>query len=152
LLVGSLGIGAALASGMVMAKSTAQPAILSLPTATDVVAPFRVSVPESQLTDLRQRLSHVRWPDAGTTADWSQGVPLAKAQALVTQWRDRYDWRKVESRLNSLPQFRTRVDGLGIHFIHVRSKHANALPVILRYFSYRHTCIYKRCRYNTAHE
>ena len=131
LLVGSLGIGAALASRTVMATSTKQPATFSLPAATDIVAPFRVFVPESQLTDLRHRLTHVRWPDAGTTADWTQGVPLVKAQALVAQWRGRYDWRKVETRLNSLPQFRTRIDGIGIYFIHVRSKHANALPVLL---------------------
>ncbi len=131
LLVGSLGIGAALASGRVLAKSPAPTGIFMLPPATDAITPFRVSVPESQLADLRQRLAHARWPDAGTTADWSQGVPLAKAQALVAQWRDHYNWRKVEGRLNSLPQFRTRIDGLGIHFIHVRSKHSNALPVIL---------------------
>jgi pimeloyl-ACP methyl ester carboxylesterase len=83
------------------------------------------------LEDLKKRLGHTRWPDKEPVADWSQGVPLAKAQALVEYWSSRYDWRRVESELNGLPQFRTQIDGLGIHFIHVRSRHEKALPIVL---------------------
>ena len=103
----------------------------SLAPATDAIVPFKVSVPQSELSDLRDRLKQTRLPDAETVPGWQQGVPLASAKALLTDWREQYDWRKVERRLNALPQFRTRIDGLGIHFIHVRSRHANAVPMIL---------------------
>src|SRR5581483_5831595 len=79
----------------------------------------------------RRRLGASRWPDAETTPGWSQGVPLARMQALVEHWRTRYDWRKAEVALNGWPQFKTRIDGLDIHFIHVRSKHPHAMPMIL---------------------
>ncbi len=102
-----------------------------LPTATKDVTPFKIHVPQAALDDLKKKLADARWPDKETVADWSQGVPLARAQALVEYWRTRYDWRRVESTLNGLPQFRTQIDGLGIYFIHVRSKHENALPIIL---------------------
>ena len=102
-----------------------------LPTVTKEVTPFKVRVPQAALDDLKKRLGAVRWPDREPVTDWSQGVPLARAKALVEYWRTRYDWRRVESILNSRPQFRTQIDGLGIHFIHVRSKHENALPIIL---------------------
>jgi len=102
-----------------------------LPAGTKDVTPFKVHVPQAALDDLKKRLATARWPDKEPVTDWSQGVPLAKAQALVEYWRNRYDWRRVEQTLNGLPQFRTQIDGLGIHFIHVRSKHENALPVIL---------------------
>jgi len=102
-----------------------------LPTATKDVTPFKVHVPPAPLDDLKERLANARWPDKETVTDWSQGVPLAKAHALVEYWRTHYDWRRVESALNGLPQFRSQIDGLGIHFIHVRSKHENALPIIL---------------------
>jgi len=102
-----------------------------LPTTTEEVTPFKVHVPQAALDDLKKKLANARWPDKEGVTDWSQGVPLAKAQALVEYWRNRYDWRRVESTLNGLPQFRTQIDGLAIHFIHVRSKHENALPVIL---------------------
>src|SRR5690349_1999400 len=102
-----------------------------LPTATNDVSPFKVHVPQAALDDLKKRLADARWPDKETVTDWSQGVPLAKAHALVEYWRTHYDWRRVESTLNGLPQFRSQIDGLGIHFIHVRSKHENALPIIL---------------------
>ncbi len=102
-----------------------------LPTTTKDVTPFKVHVPQAALDDLKGRLATVRWPDRGSATDWSQGVPLAKAQALIEYWRTRYDWRRAESSLNALPQFRTQIDGLGIYFIHVRSKHENALPIIL---------------------
>src|SRR6266853_898112 len=102
-----------------------------LPTATKDVTPFKIHVPQAALDDLKKKLADARWPDKETVADWSQGVPLARAQALVENWRTRYDWRRVESSLNALPQFRTQIDGLGIYFIHVRSKHETALPIIL---------------------
>jgi pimeloyl-ACP methyl ester carboxylesterase len=102
-----------------------------LPATTQEVTSFKVHVPQAALDDLKKRLANARWPNKETVADWSQGVPLAKAQALVEYWHTRYDWRHVESTLNGLPQFRTQIDGLGIYFIHVRSKHENALPIIL---------------------
>jgi len=97
----------------------------------DIIRPFRVNVPEDQLADLRRRLAATRWPERETVADDSQGVPLATIQELVRYWGTEYDWRKVEAKLNSLPQFISEIDGLGIHFIHVRSKHENALPLIV---------------------
>src|SRR3984893_12088335 len=111
--------------------STDKVAELVLPPATKAVTPFEVRVPEAALDDLKRRLADTRWPNKEPVADWSQGVPLAKAQALVEYWRTRYDWRRVERSLNALPQFRTQLDGLGVHFIHVRSKHPNALPIII---------------------
>jgi pimeloyl-ACP methyl ester carboxylesterase len=99
--------------------------------ATDAIRPFRIDVPEQDLVDLRRRLAATRWPDKETVADESQGVPLATLQGLVRYWQTDYDWRKVEARLNALPQFITEIDGLDIHFIHVRSKHENALPLIV---------------------
>src|SRR5229473_1507797 len=111
--------------------STDKVAELVLPPATKAVTPFEGHGPEAALDDLKRRLANTRWPNKETVADWSQGVPLAKAQALVEYWRTRYDWRRVESTLNGLPQFLTQIDGLGIYFIHVRSKHENARPIIL---------------------
>jgi pimeloyl-ACP methyl ester carboxylesterase len=102
-----------------------------LPSATKAVKPFEIHVPAAALDDLNRRLANTRWPDKEPAADWSQGVPLAKARALVEYWRTRYDWRRVERTLNALPQFRTQLDGLGIYFIHVRSKHREALPLII---------------------
>src|SRR5690242_14415293 len=96
------------------------------------IRPFQmVSVSEAQLADLRRRIEATQWPERETVADASQGVQLATMQALARYWATEYDWRKVEARLNALPQFVTTIDGLDIHFIHVRSKHANALPVII---------------------
>jgi pimeloyl-ACP methyl ester carboxylesterase len=97
----------------------------------DVIQPFRIAVPEDSVLDLRRRLKATRWPDRETVGDTSQGVQLAKLQALVRYWETGYDWRKIEARLNSLPQFITEIDGIDIQFIHVRSKHADALPLIL---------------------
>jgi pimeloyl-ACP methyl ester carboxylesterase len=99
--------------------------------AADAIRPFRIDVPEQDLVDLRRRLAATRWPDKETVADDSQGVPLATLQDLVRYWQTDYDWRKVEARLNALPQFIAEVDGLDIHFIHVRSRHENALPLIV---------------------
>jgi len=95
------------------------------------IRPFYVHVPEAALVDLRKRIAQTRWPDKETVADQSQGVPLAKLQALVRYWGSGYDWRKAEAKLNALPQFMTTIDGVDIHFIHVRSRHKNALPLIV---------------------
>ncbi len=95
------------------------------------IRPFQINVPEEALVDLRRRIAATRWPDKETVTDQSQGVQLATIQALARYWATEYDWRKVEARLNALPQFITEIDGLDIHFIHVRSKHQNALPVIV---------------------
>jgi pimeloyl-ACP methyl ester carboxylesterase len=95
------------------------------------IRPFQVNVPDAELTDLRQRINATRWPERETVTDASQGVPLATMQKLAHYWATEYDWRKVEARLNALPNFITEIDGLDIHFIHVRSKHENALPVIV---------------------
>jgi len=111
--------------------STDKVAELVLLPATKAVTPFEVHVPEAALGDLKRRLANTRWPNKEPVADWSQGVPLEKAQALVEYWRTRYDWRRVERSLNALPQFRTQLDGLGVHFIHVRSKHPDALPIVI---------------------
>jgi pimeloyl-ACP methyl ester carboxylesterase len=97
----------------------------------DAVRPFRVNVPEDDLTELRRRINATRWPERETVADGSQGVQLATMQNLARYWATDYDWRKIESRLNALPQFITEIDGLDIHFIHVRSKHEDALPLIV---------------------
>src|SRR4029453_8126969 len=98
---------------------------------SDAVTRFRVEIPEADLRDLRGRLARTRWPEAETVEDWSQGVPLAYMRELCAYWADRYGWRATEARLNPLAQFRTEIDGLGIHFVHVRSRHDEALPLIL---------------------
>jgi pimeloyl-ACP methyl ester carboxylesterase len=103
----------------------------SAATGDDSIRPFHVNFPEAALVDLHRRIVATRWPDRETVADKSQGVQLATMQKLAHYWATGYDWRKVEARLNALPQFVTTIDGLDIHFIHVRSKHANALPVII---------------------
>jgi pimeloyl-ACP methyl ester carboxylesterase len=95
------------------------------------IRPFRVNVPEAELAELRRRIKATRWPERETVADTSQGVPLAPLQDLARYWATDYDWRKCEAKLNALPQFLTEIDGLDIHFIHVRSKHEGALPVIV---------------------
>ena len=99
---------------------------------TTAIRPFQVvSVPEADLTDLRTRINDTRWPERETVADATQGVQLATIQALAKYWSSDYDWRRIEARMQSLPNFVTEIDGLDIHFIHVRSKHANALPLIV---------------------
>ena len=95
------------------------------------IRPFKIEVPQADLDDLRRRIRATRWPDKETVADRSQGIQLAKLQELVRYWGAEYDWRKVEARLNSLPQFVTTIDGLDIHFIHVRSRHPKALPILI---------------------
>jgi hypothetical protein len=99
--------------------------------ADNVIRPFRVNIPEEQLVDLRRRVAATRWPDRETVNDRSQGIQLARLQELVRYWGTEYDWRKAEAKLNAQPQFVTEIDGLDIHFIHVRSRHPNALPLIM---------------------
>jgi pimeloyl-ACP methyl ester carboxylesterase len=100
--------------------------------ATDMtVRPFRIDFPEEALEDLRRRISATRWPEAETVADDSQGVPLAMMQDLARYWGEKHDWRTAEAKLNALPQFVTEIDGLDIHFIHVRSRHEDALPLVI---------------------
>ncbi len=95
------------------------------------IRPFQVHVPEAALVDLRRRIAETRWPDKETVTDGSQGNQLGKLQEIVRHWGTDYDWRKVEARLNALPMFMTQIDGVDIHFIHVKSRHANALPLIV---------------------
>jgi pimeloyl-ACP methyl ester carboxylesterase len=96
-----------------------------------MIRPFHVNIPEAELTELRRRIAATRFPDKETVNDFTQGVPLATARKLAHYWATDYDWRKVEARLNAVPNFITEIDGLDIHFIHVRSKHPNALPLIV---------------------
>ena len=95
------------------------------------LAPFTFEAPQSALDDLRQRLARARWPEREPVDDWSQGVPLARLRALVDYWRTGYDWRRCEAMLNGFAQYRTEIDGLDLHFLHVRSPHADALPIII---------------------
>src|SRR5215470_17757747 len=95
------------------------------------IRPFRVDMPDEAIADLRRRLAATRWPSKELVADRSQGVQLATIQALARYWATDYDWRTCEASLNALPQFKTDIDGLGIHFIHVKSRHENALPLII---------------------
>src|SRR6202158_712230 len=97
----------------------------------DAIRPLHVSVPEAELTELRRRINATKWPERETVADASQGVQLAAIQGLGPYWGADDGWSKVEARLNALPNFITEIDGLDIHFIHVRSKHQNALPLIV---------------------
>jgi pimeloyl-ACP methyl ester carboxylesterase len=97
----------------------------------NAIRPFQVNVPEAELIELRRRITATQWPERETVADASQGVQLATIQKLAHYWATEYDWRKVEAKLNAVPQFITEIDELDIHFIHVRSKHENALPLIV---------------------
>jgi hypothetical protein len=129
LLQAGLGLSAL---GFGSAKAAAPASIgVDLPPANETVSAFRVAVAPGAIEDLRRRLAMTRWPERETVNDGSQGVQLARARALIEYWRDGYDMGRLERRLNAFPQFRTSVDGLGIHFLHVRSKHTNALPIIL---------------------
>jgi pimeloyl-ACP methyl ester carboxylesterase len=122
----------AAAVGLTPAHLAAQTAATPVTAPEDTaIRPFRVNIPEEELVDLRRRIATTRWPDQETVTDQSQGIQLAKLKPLVAYWGSGYDWRKAEAKLNALPQFVTRIDGVDIHFIHVRSKHPNALPVII---------------------
>jgi pimeloyl-ACP methyl ester carboxylesterase len=130
---GALATSAAAAAASLLPErlAAAPDAINGATSMTDAIRPFRVDVPDELLVDLRRRLAATRWPDRETAPDESQGVQLATMQELVRYWGTGYDWRKCEAKLNALPQFMTEIDGLDIHFIHVRSKHENALPLIV---------------------
>ena len=120
-------LAASVAAGaMTLASPHLAPALESA-----AVSAFRISVPEEAIVDLRRRIAATRWPDRETVTDQSQGVQLAPIQELASYWATDYDWRKIEAKLNALPQFITEIEGLDIHFIHVRSKHKNALPLIV---------------------
>jgi pimeloyl-ACP methyl ester carboxylesterase len=122
----------ALVIGLPGGARAADPVASSTTATVDTsIRPFKVQVPQAALDDLRRRIAATRWPDRETVADPSQGVQLARLQALVRYWGSNYDWRRTEAKLNALPQFVTTIDGVDIHFIHVRSKHRNALPVIV---------------------
>jgi epoxide hydrolase len=97
----------------------------------EVVTPFRIDVTDADLADLRDRLRRTRWPERETVDDWSQGIPRAYVQDLCRYWADGYDWRAREARLNGFSQYRTEIDGLAIHFVHVRSPHEGALPLVM---------------------
>jgi pimeloyl-ACP methyl ester carboxylesterase len=133
LLQAGLSLGAlGFASARAAARASISPSIgVDLPPTTDAVSAFRVVISSAAIEDLRRRLAMTRWPEQETVNDGSQGVQLERARVLIDYWRDVYDMGRLERRLNAFPQFRTSIDGLGIHFLHVRSKHANALPIIL---------------------
>jgi pimeloyl-ACP methyl ester carboxylesterase len=124
-------LGTAAVTVAVAGAASLLPAELRAAPEGDAIRPFRINVPEEQLVDLRRRIAATRWPDKETVTDASQGVQLATIQKVAHYWQTEYDWRKIEARLNALPQFVTQIDGLDIHFIHVRSKHENALPLIV---------------------
>jgi pimeloyl-ACP methyl ester carboxylesterase len=98
---------------------------------SDAVQPFRIAASDEALEDLRRRLRATRWPEKEPVDDWSQGIPLGYVQDVCAYWAEKYDWRAREARLNRFPQFRSELDGLGIHFLHVRSRHAEALPLVI---------------------
>jgi pimeloyl-ACP methyl ester carboxylesterase len=120
----AMGIAAGSAYSLLPAQAIAA-------TEGNAIRPFHVSFPDKELVELRRRVAATRWPDKETVADDSQGVKLATVEKLARYWQTEHDWRKMEARLNALPQFVTEIDGLDIHFIHVRSKHENALPMIV---------------------
>ncbi|PKA45120.1 epoxide hydrolase 1 (plasmid) [Rhizobium sullae] len=119
----AMGIAAAAAAGVFPYPTMAATA--------DEIRPFRVDIPDDQLVDLRRRIAATRWPDPETVNDQSQGIQLAKIKPLIEYWGTDYDWRKVEAKLNSLPQFVTKIDGIDIYFIHVRSEQPGALPAVI---------------------
>jgi pimeloyl-ACP methyl ester carboxylesterase len=123
-------LAASAVGGAVGAMARSGHALAALAPDQAAVRPFKVHVPDEALADMHRRIAATRWPDRETVADASQGVQLATIQELARRWSS-HDWRKVEARMNALPQFMTEIDGVDIHFIHVRSKHPNALPVII---------------------
>ncbi|MFG1992143.1 epoxide hydrolase family protein [Actinoplanes sp. NPDC048988] len=131
-LQGGLAAGVAVAATATgaLGVSPAVAATGSAPAASGRIRPFRVSVAGSRLTELRHRIGSTRWPSRELVKDREQGVQLAAAQALATYWKTRYDWRRFEAKINKLPQFMTEIDGVDVHFIHVRSPHKDALPLL----------------------
>jgi pimeloyl-ACP methyl ester carboxylesterase len=122
-------IAAAIVAAPVQAAQPVQPSVKSSEDTS--IRPFRAHIPDEAIADMRRRLANTRWPDAETVADKSQGAQLANLQELVRHWASDYDWRKGEAKLNAYPQFKTKIDGVDIHFIHVRSKYPNAMPLII---------------------
>jgi pimeloyl-ACP methyl ester carboxylesterase len=120
----AMGIAAAGAASLL-------PLYPALAATSDAIRPFRIDIPDDALADMRKRINATRWPDRETVSDLSQGIQLGKLQQLTRYWGTQYDWRKIEAKMNALPQFITEIGGIDIHFIHVRSKHSNALPVII---------------------
>ncbi|MBS1602568.1 MAG: epoxide hydrolase [Bacteroidetes bacterium] len=118
-------------AGALALQSNAQTGGPVKPESTEAIRPFHIKVSDAQLADLRRRVLATQWPDRETVNDYTQGVRLATMKALAHYWATDYSWRKVEARLNALPQFITNIDSLDIHFIHVRSKHKNAMPIII---------------------
>src|SRR3954451_4258525 len=114
-----------------MATSTASATSLNTVPTDESIQPFQFHATDEALADLRRRVAATNWPESELVADASQGVQFATMQKLARYWETQHDWRKIEARLNALPQFMTNIDGLDIHFIHVRSNHPNALPVII---------------------
>jgi pimeloyl-ACP methyl ester carboxylesterase len=121
----------ATAMGMAAMSAAGFPAFRALGAADDAIRPFRVNIPDEALIDLRRRIAATRWPDRETVNDQSQGIQLAKLQELMRYWGTDYDWRKAEAKLNALPQFITNIDDVDVHFIHVPSRHPNAMPLIM---------------------
>ncbi|SFD64837.1 Pimeloyl-ACP methyl ester carboxylesterase [Paenibacillus catalpae] len=119
------------ACGIKSTTVNGNPKASSPPQQTDAIRPFQVHIPETELTELRRRINETKWPDRETVPDQSQGTQLETMKELARYWANDYDWRKFEQKLNSYPQYMTNIDGLDIHFIHVRSKHKGALPIIL---------------------
>ena len=128
ILANTVVVGTVLMQG---ALANAQTGTAVNPSPDETIRPFQVRIPEKKLTDLKRRIQATQWPERENVNDASQGVQLATMQALANYWATQYDWRKIEAKLNALPQFVTTIDGVDIHFIHVRSKHPNALPVII---------------------
>jgi pimeloyl-ACP methyl ester carboxylesterase len=126
-----IGAGPLGLSGFVERASAMTEVAEQTPESSPAVRPFHVNFPDTDIEELRRRIKATRWPDREPVADNSEGVPLALIQGLSAYWAADYDWRKCEAKLNALPQFLTEIDGLDIHFIHVRSKHENALPLIV---------------------
>lgn len=129
----SIFAGTVVATAFVMqgSVSNAQPAAPVRPLVGDEIRPFKVHITDAEINDLRQRILATRWPTKETVADASQGVQLATIQKLAKYWGTDYDWRRAEAKLNAIPQFTTNIDGVDIHYIHVRSKQKNAMPVII---------------------
>src|SRR5262245_13643900 len=117
--------------GDVMTQTAMNPKGTPAAGSDEAIRPFRVTIPEKEIVELRRRVADTRWPTKELVGDRSQGVQLATLRALARYWTTEYDWRKAEAKLNALPQFVTRIDGVDIHFIHVGSRHDNALPLIM---------------------
>jgi len=122
---------AATAAAIPVLPAVAAPAALETKPTGNAIAPFRISVPQAVLDDLEYRLKATRFPERETVVDQAQGAQLDKVRALIEYWRTTYNWRRAEARINQYPQFKTQIDGLGIHFLHIRSKHAEATPLIM---------------------